>query len=104
MWYSVSVLFEGVHPSGPAEDNLWEESILLIDAVDESGAVSKATEIAKTKEVSFAAAGGDHVQWRFSRIERVFEVDDSPIASGSEVFSRFLRASEVRSLLTPFKE
>ena len=38
------------------------------------------------------------------KVERVFEIGDEPVGSGREVFSRFLRASEVKSLLTPFED
>jgi Domain of unknown function (DUF4288) len=104
MWYAVNLLFEGVHPYQSEDENLCEESIRVIEADSEETAAHIASESAKRNEVSFKTLGADEVRWRFVRVERVFEVGDGPIASGMELFSRFLRASEVKSLLTPFND
>lgn len=104
MWYSVNLLFEGVHPSQPAEENLWEESIRVIQADNEDAAINIASEAARKNEVTFKTVNADEVRWRFVKVERVFEIGDEPVGSGREVFSRFLRASEVKSLLTPFED
>jgi hypothetical protein len=42
------------------------------------------------------------VTWIFERIERVYAIGEPRLQSGMGVFSRFLRDSEVQSLLTPF--
>ena len=44
------------------------------------------------------------VSWTFETIERVYLIEDEELHNGSEVFSRFLRDAEVKSLLTPFSD
>ena len=57
-----------------------------------------------TSEVQTYEVEGGLVIWKFHSIERVYPVLDDELRNGTEVFSRFLRDSEVRSLLTPFDE
>jgi|SRR4026208_1661929 uncharacterized protein DUF4288 len=104
MWYAASLLFRGIHSIPTDQDDLWEESIRLIQASDENEAESKATLLGQASEVSYLAQGRDKVSWKFVQIERIFQIDDDPLTSGSEVFSRFLKSSEVASLLTSFKD
>ena len=103
MWYAASLMFEGIHPGQVPEQSLWEESIRLFEATDEDAAKRMAESAAQKNSVTFATDKGDSVEWKFVRIERIFEIGDEPVKSGSEVFSRFLRASEVASLFTPFE-
>jgi hypothetical protein len=85
------------------KDSLWEESILLIDAETEDEAAARAVAIAKATETQYVSATGDSVVWTFQQVERVFEIE-SNLRSGTELFSRHLRNSEVQSLLTPFED
>jgi hypothetical protein len=39
----------------------------------------------------------------FDRVERIYAIEPESLADGTELFSRFLRDSEVASLLTPFE-
>ncbi len=101
MWYAVSRLFEGCHLDQPAEANLWEESIVLVAADSEADARALAEQLGKADECEFTAGTGDLVQWRFRGIESAYAIDESVLGSGTELFSRFLRASEATSLLAP---
>jgi hypothetical protein len=103
MWYSVSLLFESVHNGQPQPDALWEEKIVLVKANSEEDARRQADQLGKAEEHSYTSAAGDQVQWTYRRIERVYEIDAQTLQAGTELFSRFLRGSEVASLLTPFK-
>jgi hypothetical protein len=46
----------------------------------------------------------ENVIWQFDSIERIEEILASEIISGTEIFSRFLRQSEVNSLKRNFSE
>ena len=104
MWFSASLFFESVHNDNPAPNDLWEEQIVLIQANTENDARSKAEEWGKNNCVEYVSATGDRVQWIFRRISSIFELFDDMPRHGCEVFYRFLRATEVKSLLTPFQD
>lgn len=102
MWYAASLLFKSSRSPAGAEP-LWEESIRLIGADSESEARSKAERLGRSERTSYAASGGA-VTWMFDRVARVCLIDADSLAEGTELFSRFLRNSEVESLLAPFND
>jgi Domain of unknown function (DUF4288) len=106
MWYAVGLLFKGVHVIEPPMTGIWEEVIILVDADDERGATESGQRMAKSKEHEYYVdAPAKHLlQWVFMQVERVHAIDEPILRSGTELFSRFLRQSEVESLLTPFED
>lgn len=101
MNYAVSILF-----SSTRDDNsepLWEERIILVKAIDEGDAKSKAEAIGREENHRYKASSGANVKWRFAQVERVCSIDED-IGNGTELFSRFLRESEAKSILTPFDD
>lgn len=48
--------------------------------------------------MAYATSGTDSVQWTFDSVNSVFEILEDSIVPGVEVYSRYLRASEVESL------
>ena len=103
MWFSASLLFRSIH-TVPDGVELWEESICLVEADTEAKALAKASAIGHREQVSYVARGEDTVTWEFVQVERVFEIEGGQPSDGVELFSRFLRKSEVESLLKPFEE
>jgi hypothetical protein len=101
MWYAVSLLYKSAHVPAELKETLWEERILLMQTGDESEARDQAEKMARLREHAYDVEDG-FVTWTFERIESVFSIRDEELRSGSEVFSRFLRESEVKSMLTPF--
>jgi hypothetical protein len=101
MWYAANLLFESVRQPDDGAEQLWEESIRLIEASSESEATKKATQLGNVERASYQADGAT-VTWKFSRVERVYFIEPAALTDGTELFSRFLRQSEVNSLLTPF--
>ena len=104
MWFGVNLLFSSTRPDESAAEALWEERIILLQAADEAAARQAAEQIGKAEEHEYIAADGSPVRWQFAQVECVYQLLSDKVESGTEVFSRFLRASEVQSLLTPFKE
>ena len=106
MWYTASLLFKGVHEDRPAITPIWEEVIVLLDAESESAAKGIAERVGKSKEHAYSVSHPDEhlLNWVFMQVEQVCSIDDDRLESGVELFSRFLRQSEVESLLTPFDD
>ena len=102
MLFSASLLFKSQHEPPSSGEPLWEEKIILLEALDESAAQNKAAQHGKAENHQYRNEKGDLVSWSFVCVERLCQVDDTVLKDGSELFSRFLRDSEVKSLLTPF--
>ena len=102
MWFGASILMRGEAKGQPTDDWLWEENIVLFDADSEEHAGELAAQHGRGHEDSYTAVSGDEIRWVYDRVYSVFEIGERPV-SGTEVYSRFLRASEVASLLTPFE-
>jgi len=101
-FYTASLLFRSLHDGGTTP-GLWEESLILIQAISPEEALKKAREVGHARELTYTAIDGSKVAWKFFKVERVFEIMDELI-DGAEIFSRYLRNSEVESLLTPFDD
>lgn len=104
MWYSASLLYESVHDQKVREEDIWEERIVLISAGTDAEARAQAELIGINGEVAYWSASKEQVRWVFREVQSIFELLDQELKAGAEVFSRFLRASEARSLLVPFEE
>jgi hypothetical protein len=105
MWYTASAFFKGEHiASGQDTVRLWEEVLLLVEALDEEAAASHAAELARRREHQYTVSQpGEALRWTFVKIERV-QALEGPLTNGAEIFSRFLRPGEAESLLTPFDD
>jgi hypothetical protein len=103
-WFSVETFFEGINLSMTNVASLWEQSIILVEAENNEIAKTNAKKIAIKNEHEYQAIDGSDMKWKFRDLGNVFEVDSESLMNGIEIFSRFLRESEVKSLLTPFKE
>jgi len=103
-WFSVETFFEGINMSMTNVTSLWEQSIILVEAENNERAKTNAKKIAIENEHEYQAIDGSVIKWKFRDLGNVFEVDSESLVDGIEIFSRFLRESEVKSLLTPYKE
>jgi hypothetical protein len=94
MWYSVALLFERIHPARPdkAKEPLWEESIILVEALSNEDARAKAEMFGKKEAISFRAISGEMVEWRLVEVLDTYEIQDNDLKSGTEIFFRFLDA------------
>ena len=106
MWYSASLLFRGVHDVVPEVPSLWEELIVLVEADSERDAKQHAERLGAMRRHHYVVTHPEtHVlKWVFVQVERVCSIEEDRLEPGVELFSRFLRQSEVDSLLTPFND
>lgn len=105
MWYTASLMFEGIHDIQPGLVGLWEEVIVLIQA-DTEAEVERAAQalgVSKEHEYYVSEPARHLLRWRFARIDRICPVEEA-LTSGAEVFSRFLRQEEAESLRNPFPD
>ena len=104
MWFTANLFFKSRHPDCSENEFLWESRIVWIEASSKNEALTIAQDIGKNGECEYIAANSDLVKWTFERVERIFQVEVDQLRSGVELFSWFLRESEVKSLLTPFED
>lgn len=102
MWYCASILNVAEQDGKHLPDALWEEQFILIEAPDQQSAYREAFAIANRPRAPYKNKEGRSIHWRFVKVERVYEILDGTPLSGTEVFSRFLRDSEAKSLMVPF--
>jgi hypothetical protein len=108
-WFSVNLLFRAIHNEIKTDNDLWEERIIVINAVNEQAAKTEGLRVGKLEEHGYSVASREShsdnsVKWSFVQIERVCEIEGDVLVNGLEVFTRYLRNSEVESLLTPFDQ
>lgn len=100
VYFAVSIFYQS-RINGTVS-NLWEEQIVLVRAFSEEDAAKQAVDFAHAQETSYQNCEGDDVEWRFFKVERVFNTGLAEFSGNVEIFSRFLKKSEAESLLTPF--
>jgi hypothetical protein len=104
MWHWASLFFQSVHNDHPTASDYWEQQVIILQADSDEDAKVIAERIGKEKEHEYISMTGDRVKWVFRHVESISELFDQSLKPGSEVYSRFLRADEVRSLLQPIEE
>ncbi|MEO6847632.1 MAG: DUF4288 domain-containing protein [Chthoniobacterales bacterium] len=103
MWFVGNIFFRSAHED-PCDDGLWEERFVLLECETQAEAMKWAIKIGKDEEHSYMAATGKNVKWIFDSVNRVYPIEGDHLTHGAELFSRFLRKSEIKSLKTPFEE
>jgi hypothetical protein len=94
-------------PTCPSGEALWEESILLVSADSIEEAQRMAVNLGRNAETTYESASGETIVWKFDCIQSIYAIivgldaHGRPSESGTEVFSRYMRASEAFSLLRP---
>ena len=104
MWFCAAILKVAERDGERTSDSLWEEQFFLVEADDEKLAWKEAKKLATRREAPYKNDKGELISWQFVRVERVYPIPDERLISGVEVFSRFLRDSEAKSLMIPFEE
>ena len=99
MWFGVSLLYRSSESLTEHGTHLFEERIVILNASDETEAWKKANECGALGEEQYINTEGSLVAWIFERTIEVKAILDDQLGDGVEVFQRFLREDEVRSLL-----
>lgn len=106
-WFSVNLLFRAIHNGISTENDLWEERIILINSGSEIEARNEGLRIGKSEEHEYLVASDINdqdgmIRWSFIQIERICKIESDNLVNGQEIFTRYLRNSEVESILIPF--
>ena|SRR5712671_1527531 len=101
MWFCVSTLSVAERSGSDQQEPIWEEQLFLVNAEDQNEARSKAEVFGKREHCTYKVQGGSTVTWKFHSTGKIYELPVQELADGAEVFSRFLKGSEVRSLAQP---
>jgi len=104
MWFTASLLFKAEHLGVSNYTPLWEELVILFQAISESDAEAKAAAYGQSHQHEYTNDEGTLIRWRFQKVERVCAIESTTLEDGTELFSRFLRDSEAQSLLVPFAD
>ena len=104
MRFGVSLLCRSSEPLGEQATRLFEERIIVLDAADEAEAWKKANGCGSSLEEQYVNAEGHEVAWTFERAVEVKAILEDRLGDGVEVFNRFLREDEVKSLTSPITE
>jgi hypothetical protein len=97
MWYTGLLLFRSEHYPDSGDEPLWEEVLLLIKAESEKHAIDLFTKYGKSEEHEYKNQDGSKVFWRFVKIASLFEIGCT-IENNTELFHRFLKESEIKSI------
>ncbi|RAV05546.1 DUF4288 domain-containing protein [Paenibacillus sp. YN15] len=94
IWFSAQLLFQSEVARNSAEydTETYEESIVLIKAVNKEEAYQIAAVNGKNEESSYMNIYNEEVHWRFIKVVDLFELTEETIDSGTEVFSRYILA------------
>lgn len=103
-WFSASLFFRAMHSNESIKSDIWDERIILISASSINEATERVNTYAEESEVAYQVTDTDSLCWSFVRVERIFEIQSDKLESGTEIFSRFLRSSEVESISQPFED
>jgi hypothetical protein len=103
MWYVANILLKSLNSEASNDDGIWEERFVLFEASNETEAAEKATSFGESEQHSYLNDAGETISWKFDSIERIEHLDASKFEDKLELFSRFLRKSEVESLKKKFE-
>jgi len=101
--YFTAVLLLKATRAGEDAPHLFEEIHVLVSADSEDAARQLAGEIGRQERIAFQTVSGEEVRWDFDQIMALVELGGA-LEHGVELFSRFLKPSEVASLMTKMDE
>ena len=73
--FTVNVLFRSLRNGQLLPENLWEESIILIEASSAEEALTKAAQLTSGKKTSYETENGDQMDWEFFQVVQAFQID-----------------------------
>ncbi|ASP16496.1 DUF4288 domain-containing protein [Neisseria sp. 23W00296] len=102
-YFCVGLLYCSIRNGMPADDDWFEESLVLIRALDSETAKQAAAAYAAERETAYRSMSDDSVRWHWLGITGVFDVCDSVSTpeGRAEVFSRMLKRHEIPAVVMP---
>jgi len=97
-WFGVRVFRRATHSKSSPSDDLFEESVFLVEATDERAATDRATEFAGQLNTKYENVYGEIVTWRLERVFDPCEIDGDQPSNGTEVYSRFYYVRDGREV------
>ena len=94
-WYWASALYVSIHDELETPTDLKERIVFLVRAADDAEARSSAFELALRKEHAYVSATDSNVKWKLLSLEKVQELFDAEIVSGTDVFWEFIGADQI---------
>ncbi|MCB0385100.1 MAG: DUF4288 domain-containing protein [Bdellovibrionales bacterium] len=92
-------IFEDESSNG---EGIFEESIILVLAESQDAAKSIAEEIGRGQQTQYQNAEGNLVRWVFLKVWNIYQIQSDKLDHGTELFSRHLKESEVKSISEGF--
>jgi hypothetical protein len=88
-WFWAAALFKAVHPDRPRKRHLWERTVFLVRATNETDARERARVVALRKEHEYVTAMDNRLRWTFQEVEEVQSLFDTEVGEGTEVYWQF---------------
>jgi hypothetical protein len=104
MWFTANILFKSQCASLSEAQMLWEERFVIFAASEQVNAMEKALHYGKSEEHSYTNERKELVEWKFDGVISLHKLDTQDIHDKLEVFTRFLKFSEVASLKSSFED
>ncbi len=94
-WYWASARYVLIQDEVETSTDLKERIVFLVRAADDAEAKTLAFEFALRKESSYVTAADSNAKWKLQGVERVQELFDADIVSGTDVFWEFIGADQI---------
>jgi hypothetical protein len=86
-WFTARIVFVGAADGAP-KDPLYDDRIYLVEACGAEQALAKAEALGREREDAYLNEHHEWVRWRMHRLLDVYEIDESRLCDGTEVYSR----------------
>lgn len=97
-WYAAKMLHVAFRDEALPQEALAEETIRVFRARDMTHAAERAEEIGRAAAVDYPNEAGEIVDWRFVRVVRVVELNETTLEDGAEVYSTLFYVSSMDEL------
>jgi hypothetical protein len=102
-WYSARIVSQCFvnGKQSRAKQYLFDESVIVIRALNPAIAYNKALQFGKKQNVKYKNSRGENVNWRFCGLADLDEILSNSIKDGTEISSQRKLMSNKQSLIVP---
>jgi hypothetical protein len=97
-WFSARLLFVSLHPDEAELEKVYEDRIVLVQAPDEDRAAIMAKKLGLEAGQEYRNEYGARVIWEFMEVLDLLQLDETEIAHGSEVYSKFIDEEDLEAI------